>query len=533
MKNLFILGCLILLPLFLAANNLLLNPGFESWTSGKPDYWIEGTTKFTTIQENDTIHSDSSSCKIKFDSTSTQKLGQHIKFSPYCLYACSLWVFDNSPFSRVRFYLGWYDDNNNFIASNLSSYSSDTSEWQLLTLNDRSPFSAESLHFEIRLYDVDWGDSINSAYNFVDDAVVSYNPFQPPFSIRLFHKPTNPSPFEVANVYAIVRDVDGTILDDSLYYGVNNWDSPNSIYHNKVSGDTLFYTIPSKSEGNTVFYYLWMKDDDNLTSVSDTNSYFVGDIGVVINEICYDNPGVDTACFVELFGPPGMNLNRISVVGVNGRDGKSYANILFINNKIPGDGFFVIAQDEKVPNYDIIDPNINFQNGPDNVELRYNNITIDALGYKGSDNKPWTFTGEGSWVVSDEEGNSLSRYPDGYDTDNNAGDFSETSQKTPGEPNASSTGVGKTILTEEFGLSLETNCFFSSANFLLSIPSKSKIDLSIYNSIGQKICTLRNGKFNAGRYKIKWNIEAIPSGIYFCHLKTEAINLTKKLIILK
>ncbi len=53
------------------------------------------------------------------------------------------------------------------------------------------------------------------------------------------------------------------------------------------------------------------------------------------------------------------------------------------------------------------------------------------------------------------------------------------------------------------------------------LPSKSKVDLTVYNVSGQKVTTLINGEQRAGIYTHKWNAGKLSSGIYFCRLKAQ------------
>ncbi len=160
---------------------------------------------------------------------------------------------------------------------------------------------------------------------------------------------------------------------------------------------------------------------------------------VVINEVFYDPPGKDTGCFVELLGTPGLSLDDYSLVGVNGGGGKKYNFIDLSGHKIPSNGYFVIAQDESVPNADLVDSKADFQNGPDNIELWHGDEKIDSVGY--GDFSEAVFTGEGDPTL-DISGYSIGRRPDGVDTDNNSIDFVGLALASPGERN----GPAATVL---------------------------------------------------------------------------------------
>ena len=153
---------------------------------------------------------------------------------------------------------------------------------------------------------------------------------------------------------------------------------------------------------------------------------------VVINEVLHDPPGKDAGCFVELIGKPGLSLDDYSLVGVNGGGGRQYSFIDLSGHGIPRDGYFVVAQDESVSDADLIDSKANFQNGPDNIELWYEDEKIDAVGY--GDFSEAVFTGEGE-PTFDLPNYSIGRRPDGSDTNDNSIDFVGLPRTSPGAPN--------------------------------------------------------------------------------------------------
>jgi hypothetical protein len=161
---------------------------------------------------------------------------------------------------------------------------------------------------------------------------------------------------------------------------------------------------------------------------------------VVINEVLYDPPGKDAGCFVELMGTPGLSLDDYFLVGVNGSGGKQYNLIDLSGRRIPSDSYFVVAQDENVPGADLIDSKVDFQNGPDNIELWRGDNRIDSVGY--GDFSEAVFTGEGD-PTFDLSGYSIGRRPDGADTNNNSIDFVGLPLASPGAPNGPRAAVAR------------------------------------------------------------------------------------------
>jgi hypothetical protein len=502
---------------------LLINPGFEFWSRDTADNWMYDSG-INVFSEDVVIHGGSFSLKDSLF-TQTQEnadlISESVKVTPGALCTLKVWVYDNDPAGRLRLSAFW-----NSGDSDYGPYSNDLEEWQQLELVVNAPFTSDSGSLALRAYDVseDWdGDAVF----YIDDAefITTTTPL-PAFIRRIWHKPTHPSPADEETLYAAIID-DGDIAEDSLYYWIDNPDSYLAISHSAIKGDTFLYNIPGQSDGDTVFYYLWLKDDNDSITVSDTNAYYVGNKGIVINEVCYDIPGSDTACFIELYGPSGASLDGVEVVGVNGLNGDDYESIDLTGYVIPPDGFFVIAQDSCVANADTITDNVDLQNGPDNIELRFNGITIDALGYG---NGEFIFTGEGLPAPDIADTNSLSRYPNGEDTDNNINDFMITF-KSPGEETPA--GIKESYSEQIFDLSFSPIMTGQRAEFVIDVRRSGDIDFSIFNVLGQRVFEIRKNFLNPGAYKIEWNDQEVCPGIYFCRLNFEEISLTDKVVIIK
>ncbi|MEJ2644653.1 MAG: hypothetical protein P8180_06935 [Gammaproteobacteria bacterium] len=154
----------------------------------------------------------------------------------------------------------------------------------------------------------------------------------------------------------------------------------------------------------------------------------------LISEVLYDAVGSDGgATFVELFGTPGFSLAGMTLVGVNGSDGRDYKSAA-LAGVIPGDGVFVVADDDgsgttAVPNADLI-ADIDLQNGPDSLQLRSGTTVLDAVGY--GDFSAAVFAGEGTAAPDVGSGASLARLAGLQDTDDNVSDFQVLSAPTPG-----------------------------------------------------------------------------------------------------
>ena len=65
------------------------------------------------------------------------------------------------------------------------------------------------------------------------------------------------------------------------------------------------------------------------------------------------------------------------------------------------------------------------------------------------------------------------------------------------------------------------------------LSENSDVEISVYNSLGQKVEILFSGTKAAGRHNTVWQAENYPSGVYYYQLKTNANILTKKMILMK
>ena len=78
------------------------------------------------------------------------------------------------------------------------------------------------------------------------------------------------------------------------------------------------------------------------------------------------------------------------------------------------------------------------------------------------------------------------------------------------------------------------NPFNPTTTISYQLPAISKVDISIYNLLGQKVATLVSKKQQAGIYKIEWDASGFASGLYFYKLVTdENFVQSRKLILLK
>ena len=61
----------------------------------------------------------------------------------------------------------------------------------------------------------------------------------------------------------------------------------------------------------------------------------------------------------------------------------------------------------------------------------------------------------------------------------------------------------------------------------------SEVDLSIYNILGQRVVTLVSGRQAAGSYRMEWDVDDHPSGVYYYRIKAGDFWDVKKMVVIK
>jgi|GEM_PF-3387365 len=79
------------------------------------------------------------------------------------------------------------------------------------------------------------------------------------------------------------------------------------------------------------------------------------------------------------------------------------------------------------------------------------------------------------------------------------------------------------------------NPFNAITNFAFSIPHQCRINLKIYNILGEEVTTLINNEvMETGNHRITWNASYLPSGVYFYRLEVEGqYSSIRKCVLIK
>lgn len=272
--------------------------------------------------------------------------------------------------------------------------------------------------------------------------------------------------------------------------------------------------------------------------------------GLVINEVDYDQPGVDSAEFIELYnaGTTAISLNNYSVVLFNGN---ATSNVIYDSFPLPaqqlnaGDYFVICGGGGKVQNCDMVLTAISniIQNGsPDAIAIRENQTLniIDVVSYEGSCIAPYV-SGNGLPLTKSDTLQSdsiagrylgISRFPDGADTNDDSTDFNRVCI-TPGAANLNTSTncvTGLSTPKATLAVSVYPNPSRGIVNIDYKAASGKEVTVVVCDILGNalKNMTLKNvnktGQVDLSEYQ---------NGIYFIKIASSNGQSVKRIILNK
>jgi len=103
--------------------------------------------------------------------------------------------------------------------------------------------------------------------------------------------------------------------------------------------------------------------------------------------------------------------------------------------------------------------------------------------------------------------------------DSSATGFAIREFEVYGIPNPLSVAQGGAGLPDRFALMQNyPNPFNPSTTIAFALPVQSRVSITIYNVVGQRVAELVNGEIDAGYHAVVWNAAA-ASGVYFCRME--------------
>ena len=89
-------------------------------------------------------------------------------------------------------------------------------------------------------------------------------------------------------------------------------------------------------------------------------------------------------------------------------------------------------------------------------------------------------------------------------------------------------------IPEEFALYQNyPNPFNPSTKINFDVPASAFVNVSIYNSIGEKVATVVNEQMEAGSYSVRFDATNLASGIYIYRLTANNQVFTNKMMLIK
>lgn len=289
--------------------------------------------------------------------------------------------------------------------------------------------------------------------------------------------------------------------------------------------------------------------------------------GLVINEIDYDQPGIDSSEFIELYnaGSSSVNLSDYSILLVNCNNSTfaAYATISLPAQTLAPGAYFVICSPLK--------PSANcnqqfshafsggyIQNGgsasapaPDVVAIQENATQnyVDMVSYEGSCVAPYSGMGvtiaESDTVVAQDTLNGIpqaplktfgiSRYPNGIDTNSDSVDFKRACI-TPGAANVNvaSNCSGISSIQTNNGQTFGMMVYPNPSRGLVQVDFRGKSvrngNLAVIDMLGNEV---KNFRINSNNSKYSLDLSELQSGIYFIKAVTDQGMAMQRVVVKK
>ncbi len=255
---------------------------------------------------------------------------------------------------------------------------------------------------------------------------------------------------------------------------------------------------------------------------------------VVINEIMHSSSDeFDSGDWIELYNAAGYDIDISSWVLKDSDDDHEY--IFPDGTELAAGAYLVVADDLEDFNgsYNKVSSlfgelGFGLSSNGDQVRLYTDSgAIIDSVEYLGE--SPWP-AGAVATGYSMELENPMS--------DNSLGENWVVSLKvggTPGTENGVSVSKEEeTELPSEIQLDQNyPNPFNPSTRISFRLPQQSIVKLAVYDALGREVDVLVNGVKSAGSHSFTWNSGSKASGVYFYVLETGALNISKKMVLIK
>jgi hypothetical protein len=93
--------------------------------------------------------------------------------------------------------------------------------------------------------------------------------------------------------------------------------------------------------------------------------------------------------------------------------------------------------------------------------------------------------------------------------------------------------ISQETISYENDLMVMPNPANSIANLSYSISEPSQVSILVYDHSGKKVAELAGGNHDTGMYTINWDVSILPKGIYFVTMRTNQVQLSRKLVVVR
>jgi len=543
--------------------NLLVNPGFETWTAGPggpPDSWYSSTGSLTGTQEGTIVNSGTYSCNLTWTTTTTCYLIQDVAVTAGLDYTFSFMAYDNTADGRLRVAVRWFEaDNTTFINGYYGDYTVDDANWQALSSGPQTaPAGAAFAHVEIRAYDVSGWPGTATCY--ADDAVFEEAAAPEPDTVTIYDiqyttdigSGCYDSPFDGQVVWTkgIVGFVfPGTYPDfymaegDGPFQGVLVYDT--SIVPNvgdevlmKCEVDEYYGMTELKnvsaftilSTGNTPYGPTVIASGDLNGGCNAAGEQWEGMLVRVENAVCTQA----ASGYGEWFADDGSGECQM--------DDDFYAYSPWVCQPFDFIQGFV---DYSFSEYELLPRDAYDIGTPVAIEL----ASFEAAAGDGYVTLNWRTTAEveaHSFNIyrNDEVVATVDAFGEAHDytyvdrqvTNGQTYTYQISDVDLSGHETMHSMVCSVTPNAMPTTYALEQNYpnpFNPSTEIAYAVPAEAHVTLKVYNLLGQEVASLVDEVREAGRHTVSWNAGDNASGVYFYSLQTDNFSATKKMVFMK
>lgn len=169
MRKIFTVLGIVAVSAIANAQNLITNPGFESWDSSTTPAKPTGWTFVSTGVEKGTgaafVHGGTGSLKATAPATGNLNAYIDVTATPNTTYTLGYWVLDNDANARGRVWVQARTATANITWTSVgdfqpSTYSTDSAAWTYVTATATTPATTEILRFDLRTYSAGAGSGV-------------------------------------------------------------------------------------------------------------------------------------------------------------------------------------------------------------------------------------------------------------------------------------------------------------------------------------------------------------------------------------